>query len=61
MSPVPCNPQVAVPLGLCFFLQQRGTLDSTGVWTAILLGHFTRCVLTVARFHQGKWRAITVD
>ncbi|OFW08688.1 MAG: hypothetical protein A3H96_08455 [Acidobacteria bacterium RIFCSPLOWO2_02_FULL_67_36] len=53
--------QVAVPLGLCFFLQQRGTLDSTGVWTAILLGHFTRCVLTVARFHQGKWRAITVD
>lgn len=53
--------QILVPLGLCFFLQQRGTLDSTGVWTAILLGHFTRCVLTVIRFQQGKWRAIAVD
>jgi putative MATE family efflux protein len=53
--------QVALPLGLCFLLQQTGTLQSTGVWTAIVLGHSTRCILTVARFHQGKWRHITVD
>jgi putative MATE family efflux protein len=53
--------QVALPLGLCFLLQQTGTLQPTGVWTAIVLGHSTRCILTVARFHQGKWRHITVD
>jgi putative MATE family efflux protein len=53
--------QVALPLGLCFAIQQVGTLQSSGVWTAILLGHSTRCVLTVWRFQQGKWRHIKVD
>jgi putative MATE family efflux protein len=53
--------QVLVPLGICFTLQGMGQLTASGVWTAILLGHFTRCVLTVARFHQGKWRHIHVD
>jgi Na+-driven multidrug efflux pump len=53
--------QVALPLGLCFAIQQLGTLQSSGVWTAILLGHSTRCVLTVWRFQQGKWRHIKVD
>ena len=52
--------QVALPLGLCFILQQSGHLQASGVWTAILLGHFTRCVLSVARFRQGRWRTITV-
>jgi putative MATE family efflux protein len=53
--------QVAVPLGLCFILQHTGTLDPADVWTAILAGHFTRCVLSVARFRQGKWRHIVVE
>ena len=53
--------QVALPLGLCFVLQQMGTLQPSGVWTAILLGHSTRCVLSVARFQQGKWRHIKVE
>jgi putative MATE family efflux protein len=53
--------QVGLPLGLCFILQQTGTLHASGVWTAILLGHSTRCVLTVARFQQGKWRHIKVE
>jgi putative MATE family efflux protein len=53
--------QVALPLGLCFAIQQIGTLQSSGVWMAILLGHSTRCVLTVWRFQQGKWRHIKVD
>ena len=53
--------QVALPLGLCFVLQQTGNLQPRGVWTAIVLGHLTRCILSVARFHQGKWRHITVD
>jgi len=38
--------QVAVPIGLCATLQWLGRLESSGVWTAILLGHVTRCVLT---------------
>ena len=53
--------QVAVPLGLCWIFQSTGTFEPSDVWTAILLGHFTRCVLTVSRFRQGKWRQIVVD
>jgi putative MATE family efflux protein len=53
--------QVLVPMGICFTLQGMGQLTASGVWTAILLGHFTRCVLSVARFHQGKWKHIQVD
>ena len=53
--------QVFIPIGICFFLQSIGMLQASGVWTAILAGHVTRCVLTVIRFQQGKWRLISVD
>ena len=53
--------QVALPLGICFALQGTGQLTTGGVWTAIVLGHFTRCALTVTRFRQGKWKHIKVD
>jgi putative MATE family efflux protein len=53
--------QVAVPLGICFIIQQTGTLDAIDIWVAILLGHVTRCVLSVLRFNQGQWRGIIVD
>jgi putative MATE family efflux protein len=53
--------QVALPLGVCFFLEQSGRLTPTGVWTAIVLGHFTRCTLTVVRFKQGRWKHIKVE
>jgi len=53
--------QVVVPIGLCATLQAMGRLESSGVWTAILLGHVTRCVLTVGRFRQARWRTIVVD
>ena len=52
--------QVAVPLGLCFYLQATGRLEATGIWLAIVLGHFTRCALSAARFHQGRWKTIAV-
>jgi putative MATE family efflux protein len=52
--------QVAVPLGLCFYLQGTGRLEATGIWLAIVLGHFTRCALSAARFHQGRWKTIAV-
>jgi putative MATE family efflux protein len=53
--------QIVVPLGLCFIIQQISTLDPIDIWAAILAGHATRCVLSVVRFKQGKWREIAVD
>ncbi|HYU77497.1 MAG TPA: hypothetical protein VEK56_00845, partial [Vicinamibacterales bacterium] len=53
--------QIAVPLGLCFFIQATRGLQPTDIWLAILLGHLTRCVLTIMRFRQGKWRHIKVE
>jgi putative MATE family efflux protein len=52
--------QVGVPLGLCFYLQATGQLQASWIWLAIVLGHFTRCVLSAARFHQGRWKSIAV-
>ncbi len=53
--------QMLVPLGICFFIQQTGTLDAMDIWLAILAGHAMRCTLSVLRFNQGKWRKIEVD
>ena len=53
--------QVVVPLGICFVIQQTGTLRPMHIWIAILIGHATRCGLSVVRFNQGKWRGIAVD
>ena len=53
--------QVIVPLGICFVIEHTGTLDPIDIWIAILVGHVTRCALSVLRFRQGKWRTIVVD
>ncbi len=53
--------QIIVPLGICFVIQQTGTLEPIHIWIAILIGHATRCALSVVRFNQGKWRNIAVD
>jgi putative MATE family efflux protein len=53
--------QVIVPLGICFVVQQTERLDPIDIWVAILLGHATRCALSILRFNQGKWREIAVD
>jgi putative MATE family efflux protein len=53
--------QVVVPLGICFVIQQLGTLQPIHIWIAILIGHATRCALSVYRFNQGRWRNIAVD
>jgi putative MATE family efflux protein len=53
--------QVIVPIGICFMIQQTSALDPIDIWIAILVGHMTRCALSVIRFKQGKWRGIAVD
>src|SRR5215207_7342975 len=53
--------QIIVPLGTCFVIKQTGTLEPIDIWLAILAGHATRCVLSIVRFRQGKWRYIKVD
>jgi Na+-driven multidrug efflux pump len=50
-----------LPLGICFVVRQVTTLQPIHIWIAILVGHVTRCALSVLRFNQGKWRAIAVD
>jgi putative MATE family efflux protein len=52
--------QIVVPLGICFVIKETSTLEPIHIWVAILIGHATRCVLSVLRFNQGKWRNIAV-
>jgi Na+-driven multidrug efflux pump len=53
--------QVLVPLGIVFVIQRTGTLQPIHIWIAILIGHATRCALSVVRFNQGRWRTIAVS
>jgi putative MATE family efflux protein len=53
--------QVVLPLGICFAIQQTGTLQPVHIWLAILAGHATRFGLSYLRFSQGRWREIAVD
>ena len=52
--------QIGVPLGLCTVFQLTRGLTAGDIWLSIVLGHLTRCVLSVARFRLEKWRAIQV-
>ena len=53
--------QVVVPVGLCLIFKTTRGLEPTDIWLAIVLGHVTRCALSILRFQQGKWRGIRVD
>jgi len=53
--------QIIVPLGICFVIKQTSRLDPIDIWVAILVGHATRCGLSVLRFRQGRWREIRVE
>ena len=53
--------QIVIPLSLCALIQATRELHPADIWTAILLGHMTRCALSVLRFRQGKWRSIRVE
>ncbi len=53
--------QFAVPIGGLAIVQSMRALEPGDVWTAIVIGHALRCLLSVWRFEQGKWRQIRVD
>jgi Na+-driven multidrug efflux pump len=53
--------QFLIPIGLLSILQGLRPLQPSDVWLAIVIGHFTRCTLSVLRFRQGKWRQIVVE
>ncbi len=53
--------QVIIPLGLCMLFEATTGLEAGYIWMAILVGHVTRCGLSVARFRQQKWIGIAVD
>jgi Na+-driven multidrug efflux pump len=53
--------QIAVPIGLCAWIQANRGLQPGDIWLAIVLGHVTRAALSVLRFRQGRWRHIQVD
>jgi putative MATE family efflux protein len=53
--------QIIVPLGICFVIKHTSRLDPIDIWVAILVGHATRCGLSVLRFRQGRWREIRVE
>jgi putative MATE family efflux protein len=53
--------QLIIPLGMCSVIDVTRGLEPGDIWLAIVVGHATRCVLSVIRFRQGKWREIRVD
>ena len=53
--------QIVIPLGMCAVIQATRGLQPTDIWLAIVIGHATRCTLSVLRFRQEKWRNIRVD
>jgi putative MATE family efflux protein len=53
--------QIVVPLGICFIIKHTIGLQALHIWLAILVGHITRCALSILRFNQGQWRNIAID
>ncbi|MCG8457539.1 MAG: MATE family efflux transporter [Holophagales bacterium] len=55
--------QLILPLAICAALDviRADGLIPADIWLAIVIGHFTRCTLSMLRFQQGKWQAIEVE
>ena len=52
--------QAILPLGICAVIDATRGLEPADIWLAVVLGHLARCVLSFARFQQGKWKDIEV-
>jgi putative MATE family efflux protein len=53
--------QIFMPIGIVTVIQMTWGLEAWHIWLAILVGHMTRCGLSVLRFRQGDWRSIKVE
>ena len=53
--------QMLIPIGMCTVLEATRGLQPADIWMSIVVGHFTRALLSVLRFRQGRWRRIPVD
>ncbi len=53
--------QIFIPIGIVTVIQMTWGLQAWHIWLAILIGHMTRCGLSVMRFRQGDWRNIKVE
>jgi len=53
--------QIVILLGFCAAFQAADRLTSQVIWTAILIAHATRFVLTYLIFLRGSWRKIMVS
>ena len=53
--------QLVLPLGMVALIDLTRVLTPADIWLAIVLGHVVRCMLSVGRFGQGKWREIEVS
>ena len=53
--------QIVVLLGICLVFQAQDTLTTTKIWSAILVSHFFRVVLSYIIFARGGWRDIKVE
>jgi Na+-driven multidrug efflux pump len=53
--------QIIVVLGICEVLRQMGIIEAHHIWAAILVGHFTRLVLTYLVYQRGRWIHIKVE
>lgn len=53
--------QLVLPIGMCATIQALGTLEPAHIWTAIVMGHFSRAALSVGVFRRERWRDIQVD
>ncbi len=53
--------QIVILLGFCLAFQMAGRLSTEVIWTAILIAHATRFVLTYVVFSRGSWRKIKVS
>lgn len=52
--------QIVIPISICAIAQATWGLEAHHIWTAIVIGHMTRCALSIGIFRRQKWRAIEV-
>jgi len=53
--------QIGILLGLCEFWWLLGKLTPSAIWSAIVISHVVRFLLSVAVFRAGKWRSLEVE